>query len=77
MNIFRKHKLEEKLIGALNNLTLNRKLLLLYLLCVLLPLLITDGYILTSIVSNERSQLRLSDKTVHFISFELTTRFTS
>ena len=56
MNIFRKHKLEEKLIGALNNLTLNRKLLLLYLLCVLLPLLITDGYILTSIVSNERSQ---------------------
>ena len=56
MNIFRKHKLEEKLIGALNNLTLNRKLLLLYLLCVLLPLLITDGYILTSIISSERSQ---------------------
>ena len=56
MDIFRKNKIEDRLIGALNNLTLNRKLLLLYLLCVLLPLLITDGYILTSIVSNERSQ---------------------
>ncbi len=64
MDIFRKNKLEEKLIRALNNLNLNRKLLLLYLLCVLLPLLITDGYILTSIISNERSQFNEGMKTV-------------
>lgn len=64
MDIFRKHKIEEKLVGALNNLNLNRKLLLLYLLCVLLPLLITDGYILTSIVSNERAQFNEEMKNV-------------
>ena len=64
MDIFRKNKLEEKLIRALNNLNLNRKLLLLYLLCVLLPLLITDGFILTSIISNERSQFNEEMKTV-------------
>ena len=64
MEIFRKHKIEERLIGALNNLNLNRKLLLLYLLCVLSPLLITDGYILTSIISNERSQFNEEMKNV-------------
>ncbi|MCR4775514.1 MAG: histidine kinase [Saccharofermentans sp.] len=64
MNIFRRHRLEEKLLGALNNLNLNRKLLLLYLLCVLLPLLITDGYILASIISNERSQFNDEMKSV-------------
>ena len=56
MNIFRKNKLQDRLIQVLNNLTLNKKLLLLYLFCVLSPLLITDGYILMSIISNERSQ---------------------
>ena len=64
MDIFRKHEIEDRLIGALNNLNLNRKLLLLYLLCVLSPLLITDGYILTSIISNERSQFNEEMKNV-------------
>ena len=64
MDIFRKHEIEDRLIGALNNLNLNRKRLLLYLLCVLSPLLITDGYILTSIISNERSQFNEEMKNV-------------
>ena len=50
------NRLEDKLVGALNNLTLNRKLLLLYFFCVLFPLLLTDGFILNMIVSNERKQ---------------------
>ena len=52
----RNYRLEDKLVGALNNLTLNRKLLLLYFFCVLFPLLLTDGFILSMIVSNERKQ---------------------
>ena len=53
---FRKNKIEDRLVGILNNLTLNRKLLLLYFFCVFFPLLMTDGFIMTMIVSNERKQ---------------------
>ena len=54
----KKYRLEDKLVGALNNLTLNRKLLLLYFFCVLFPLLLTDGFILSMIISNERTQFK-------------------
>ncbi len=54
----RKYRLEEKIVGVLNNLTLNRKLLLLYFFCVLFPLLLTDGFILSMIISNERAQFK-------------------
>lgn len=53
---FKKNKLEDKLVGILNNFTLNKKLLLLYLFCVLIPLLLTDGFILAMIFSNEKIQ---------------------
>lgn len=52
----RKNKLEEKVVRLLNNMTLNRKLVLLYIFCVVFPLLLTDGVILTMIISNERSE---------------------
>lgn len=54
----KKNKLEDRIVGVLNNLTLNRKLLLLYFFCVLFPLLLTDGVILTVIISNERTQFK-------------------
>ena len=60
----KKNKLEDKLVGALNNLTLNRKLLLLYFFCVLFPLLLTDGFILSMIISNERTQFKEDMKNV-------------
>lgn len=64
MITFKKNKLEDKLVGFLNNLTLNRKLLLLYFFCVLFPLLLTDGVILTMIISNERAQFNEDMKNV-------------
>ncbi len=60
----RKYRLEDKLVGVLNNLTLNRKLLLLYFFCVLFPLLLTDGFILSMIISNERAQFKEDMKNV-------------
>ena len=60
----RKYRLEEKIVGVLNNLTLNRKLLLLYFFCVLFPLLLTDGFILSMIISNERAQFKEDMKNV-------------
>ncbi|MCR5286339.1 MAG: histidine kinase [Saccharofermentans sp.] len=60
----RKYRLEDKLVGVLNNLTLNRKLLLLYFFCVLFPLLLTDGFILSMIISNERTQFKEDMKNV-------------
>ena len=60
----RKYRLEEKIVGVLNNLTLNRKLLLLYFFCVLFPLLLTDGFILSMIISNERTQFKEDMKNV-------------
>lgn len=60
----KKNKLEDKLVKALNNLTLNKKLLLLYFFCVLFPLLLTDGVILTMVISNERSQFNENMKNV-------------
>lgn len=58
MNIFKKNKVEDRLVGVLNNLTLNRKLLLLYFFCVFFPLLLTDGVILTMIISRERAEFK-------------------
>ena len=60
----KKNKLEDKLVKALNNLNLNKKLLLLYFFCVLFPLLMTDGVILTMVISNERSQFNENMKNV-------------
>ncbi|MBE7071018.1 MAG: hypothetical protein E7386_11070, partial [Ruminococcaceae bacterium] len=64
MIIRKKNKLEDKIVGFLNTLTLNRKLLLLYFFCVLFPLLLTDGFILAIIISNERTQFQVEMRNV-------------
>ena len=64
MNMFKKNKVEDKLVGILNNLTLNRKLLLLYFFCVLFPLLMTDGVILTMIISRARTEFEVELRNV-------------
>ena len=64
MIIRKKNKLEDKIVGFLNTLTLNRKLLLLYFFCVLFPLLLTDGIILAIIISNERTQFQVEMRNV-------------
>ncbi|MCR4775443.1 MAG: histidine kinase, partial [Saccharofermentans sp.] len=56
--------LEDRIVGFLNTLTLNRKLLLLYFFCVLFPLLLTDGFILAIIISNERTQFQVEMRNV-------------
>ena len=64
MVVRKKKNIEDRLVRALNNLTLNRKLLLLYFFCVLFPLLLTDGLILTLIITNESNQFQVEMKNV-------------
>ena len=64
MVVRKKKNIEDRLVRALNNLTLNRKLLLLYFFCVLFPLLLTDGIILAIIISNERTQFQVEMRNV-------------
>ena len=56
----RKSKIEDKLVRILNNLTLRKKLLLLYIFCVFFPLIFTDAFIARMIFENE--QLNYEEK---------------
>lgn len=51
-----KRKTEDKFIKFLNNLSLRKKLLLLYIFCVLFPLFFTDAFISISLYHNEKQE---------------------
>ena len=51
-----KRKTADKFIGFLNSLSLRKKLLLLYIFCVLFPLFFTDAFISISLYHNEKQE---------------------
>lgn len=52
-----RRKIENKLVSYLNNLSVRRKLLVLYVFCVLIPLIVTDGFIIGMFVNNEKNRV--------------------
>lgn len=52
-----RRKIEKRIVSYLNSLSVRRKLLVLYVFCVLIPLIITDGFIIGMFVRNERNRV--------------------
>ena len=52
-----RRKIENRFVSYLNNLSVRRKLLVLYVFCVLIPLIVTDGFIIGMFVRNERNRV--------------------
>lgn len=52
-----RRKIEKRIVSYLNSLSVRRKLLVLYVFCVLIPLIITDGFIIGMFVKNEQNRV--------------------
>ena len=78
--IFRQiRQIRKKLAGwldhVMNDMSLRRKLILMYLLCMLLPLMVTDGIILTVLFRGEKASRQQEMKnTAEAISYSLSSR---
>ena len=46
-----RRKIEKRIVSYLNSLSVRRKLLVLYVFCVLIPLIVTDGFIIGMFVT--------------------------
>lgn len=69
-------KIWEKFQVFMNNLKIRRKLVLLYLLCVITPLVITDGVILTLLIRTDSEKTRHEmENTAEAVSYELSSVF--
>lgn len=66
----------KKLEVFMNNLKIRRKLILLYLLCVITPLVITDGVILSILIQTDSEKIRHEmENTADAVSYELSSVF--
>lgn len=71
-----RQKFIEKLYQHMNNITLSRKLTILYLFCVLLPLVVTDSIVLYIVVHNQQTkQQHAMENEANAIQYSLTNSF--